>query len=101
MFNRNSLNIRRLNSAPLPQTVALNAVAVTMVGLLLNLVNDVTIAVTQYSNQVAVWVKVLLVKVVKPPGQHSPLDKYNQADLIQQQSSDTFNENISRAIKSY
>jgi hypothetical protein len=100
MFNRNSLNIRRLNSAPLLQTVALNAVAVTMVGLLLNLVNDATIAATQFNSQVAVWVKVLLVKAVNRLGQHSPLDKYNQVALTQQQSLDTFNETISRLTKS-
>jgi hypothetical protein len=101
MCNLNNRSIHLLNNELLPQTDALNAVAVTMAGLLLNLVNDATIAVTLFSSQVAVWVKVLLVKVVKPLAQHSQLDKYNQAVLIQQQSSDTFNEDISRAIKSY
>jgi hypothetical protein len=101
MFNHSNRSTHQLNSALLPQTVAPNAVVATMAGLLPNLVNDVTIAVTQFSNQAAVWVEVLLVKAVKRLDQHSPLDKFNQAVLTQQQSLDTFNEDVSRAIKSY
>jgi hypothetical protein len=100
IYNHNNHNTHLLNNVRLQQTVAQNVVAVTMVGLLLSLVNVVTIAVTLFSNQVVVWVKVLLAKVVKLLVQRNPLDKYNQVDLTQQLSLDTFNENASRTIKS-
>jgi hypothetical protein len=100
MYSLNNLNILLHNSAHLQLTDALNAVAVTTGGLLQSLVKDVTTAVTLFNNQVVVWVKVLLVKVVKLLGQHSQLDKYNQVVLTQQQSLDIFNEDISRISKS-
>jgi hypothetical protein len=52
------------------------------------------------------WAKKMNVPAPRPVMPEVPMaqpqpDKYNQAVLIQQQSSDTFNEDISRAIKSY